>query len=207
MRKWILVVAVLLGGVITIAGFIVFKNRDSIYSYVGSRNYANLEKIRISSCIGKENDFHKIRRCLDSFDSKYLILGDSVEGNFKVVFIKPFAEAYIEVVEWKISGGGAGITEAYENKPCFLHLSTTVPILSETEKVLLKLHFMRWVEKNPEAFQRYVTKVEETATEVVIYSQPLARLKDYVEYCEERESMKYLDVYKSMDLDEIAIKK
>ena len=54
---------------------------------------------------------------------------------------------------------------------------------------------------------RYITRIVENGENVIVKSSPLGKLKDYVEYCPEQVSIKYLDDYGIIQNDETVLKK
>ena len=156
---------------------LIILTGERLVDSIGSYNFQRLEKMDFDRCIDGGNNFSKIRTCLNSFGIEYTVLGDTTQGNFRVTFSKLFAEAQTDVLDWKFQGVGSGITRPFNRKPCFL-LQNRVPILTEQEKKLLKTHINSWLEKNPEGFSRYVTKVVERDLTISIYSQPLLRLQE-----------------------------
>ena len=192
---------------IGIASVIVVLSRGHLISYIGAKNRDKLEKIGAGKCLENQNGFQSIRTCLTKLGEDFEILGDTTEGNFRVVFSKPYAHLHLDAKNWKLNGTGAGILDTYTRPTCFIHQGTEVPELGETEKEVLAKYFGAWIKQNPEAFKRFVSKVEETESEVIIHSAPFEAFKNYAEYCPDWISIKYLDDYKNQELNIIAIKK
>ena len=174
---------------------------------IGQAYYERLQKIGLDACAGNEIGFQKIRACLGNIGEEFSILGDTTEGNFRISIRKPYAEAFLEFSNWKTTSSGAGVRPTFLDIECFMHQNQMIPKFENREIELLKEYGPDWFKVNPESQSRYITRIVENGENVIVKSSPLGKLKDYVEYCPEQVSIKYLDDYGIIQNDETVLKK
>jgi hypothetical protein len=178
-----------------------------VQQVIGLFYMRQLNKIRPSECIDGQKGFINIKPCFDKIKIKYIVLGDTVEGNFRVVLMKPFASASAEARNWELSAEGAGIHTTYQSQECYMEHNTKIPILSESEIQLLRKYADAWYTKNPEATHRFIEKVTDSDSELIVHSLPLEALKDYTLSCPEYFVFGHLDDRANTDLDVTVIPK
>jgi hypothetical protein len=185
----------------------IISNLENIKQGIGRWNLSMLEKAHPASCVEQNKSILDISTCLKKTGMAYEILGDTIEGDFRITFSKPYAESYVNVGDWKVIGEGSGIRETWKNDECYTHLDTKIPVLSKESRAIANKYIQKWFEANPEAISRYIEKVFETDSEVVISSLPLENIRNYTQYCPDYIAFHYLDDRPNTNFDKTILNK
>jgi hypothetical protein len=190
--------------ILNAVGYLVYRENIT-QSIVGDYYYQRLQNIDLGSCITGSNDFQAIRICVNKFGSPIFILGDTINGNFRIYISKPYAENYVETKNWKWNGSGAGVRDSFHPNRCFIVQEVDVPTFTEEQKALIRNSIGKWYQANPEAERRYIIGVKKKNGNLVIESLPLEVFKNYTEYCPDYVGMNYLDDRPNLNLDETIV--
>jgi hypothetical protein len=185
----------------------IYLSLSSIKNGIGRWNLTKLEKIHPASCVEQNQSIQSISTCLNKIGIAYSILGDTIDGDFRILISKPYAEYFMNIENWKVRGEGVGIRDTWINDECYTHLDTKIPTLSEKTKETANKYVHKWFEANPEAISRYIENIVETDSEVIISSLPLENIRNYTQYCPDYIVFHYLDDRPNTDLDETVLKK